>query len=87
MFYYIWDMGLLFDALTGLEDRSLELQERSASLMRTHKLLVIKYRVFELMYCNPEEHFQQALNSTIPGIFQGIPVRRNKTRPVLQESM
>jgi hypothetical protein len=36
------------------------------------------------MCCNLGEHFQQALNSTTPGIFQRIPSRKGKVTEIKQ---
>jgi hypothetical protein len=36
------------------------------------------------MCSNPGEHFQQALNSTTPGIFQGIPLHTGKVTEIKQ---
>lgn len=40
---------------------------------RAHKLLEIKYRVVISMCYDQRQHFYQAMNSAIPGIFQIIP--------------
>jgi hypothetical protein len=89
--YFVLNISLLLDALPDLEDLFLELQKRSTILILAHKLLKIKYRVSESVSSNPGEHFQQALNSATPWIFQGVSLGKdkvtNKTRLILQESL
>jgi hypothetical protein len=81
---FVQKLGILLEELMELEELSLELQKYYISLIHAHKLLEIKYRVSESICSNPGQHFQQALNSATPGIFQGIPLCKGKVTEMKQ---
>uniref|UniRef100_H3AY60 HAT C-terminal dimerisation domain-containing protein n=1 Tax=Latimeria chalumnae TaxID=7897 RepID=H3AY60_LATCH len=75
---FVLNMGLLFDALVELEELSLELQKRSTTLMRAHKLFEQKCLVFESMLQNPGEHFLISQQAVRDVVFKGVALHKGR---------
>lgn len=75
---FVSNMGLMLDALTELEDLSLELQKRSTTLLRAHKQLLQKYRVFQSYLRNSGQYANLASEATHNMLFKGVSLNPSK---------
>uniref|UniRef100_H3A966 HAT C-terminal dimerisation domain-containing protein n=1 Tax=Latimeria chalumnae TaxID=7897 RepID=H3A966_LATCH len=68
---FVLNMGLHFDALV-------ELEKRSTTLMRAHKLVEQKCLVFESMSQNPGEHFLTSQQAVRDAAFKGVALHKGR---------
>lgn len=68
---FVYNTGILLDALTELEGLSLELQKRSTQIQKAHKLLEMKCRVFHSMRFSGGEYASKAALAWDESCFNG----------------
>lgn len=81
---FVLNTGMLLDALIELESLSLELQKRSTNIQKAHKLLEMKYRVFDSMRATAGEYTEVASKACEDEMFKGVSLHKGRVAQIDQ---
>ena len=81
---FILNMGLMLDALIELEHLSKKLQDRQTSLPDAHRLITLKYHIFQSMRNNSGEYYSQTQLAAGKFEFKGVKLQIGKVSKINQ---
>lgn len=75
---FVFNLGVMYDALTELSDLSRMLQKRDMTLPEAEKLLVRETRVFESMVSSPGPYMEAVLQAQKEKSFKNVALHENE---------
>ncbi|XP_065671985.1 E3 SUMO-protein ligase KIAA1586-like [Hydra vulgaris] len=81
---FILNMGLMVDALIELEHLSKKLQDRQTALPDAHRLITLKYHIFQSMRNNSGEYYSQTQLAVEKFEFKGVKLQIRKVSKINQ---
>ncbi|XP_065640484.1 E3 SUMO-protein ligase KIAA1586-like [Hydra vulgaris] len=81
---FIINMGLMLNALIELEHLSKKLQDRQTSLPDAHRLITLKYHIFQSMRNNSGEYYSQTQLAAEKFEFKGVKLQIEKVSKINQ---